>query len=205
MRNATGMYGMPRYAKSCWHALNTFAVIKSFHFVDARARNILSMPWIACGRWLTGFSDWCRAGGLHGHRFPPLLQVRRQPGAGQTDGAPRRPLLRVVQGGPHHARDGAGLAQAPRAVPRAHHTEACYDPLNRYNTMEPFTIFAKANLEKRRLNLHEMIKEIKDHHWAFYSFGNPKVCPPLLSSQLAPALEGDLLKFQCPPERAVGF
>jgi hypothetical protein len=45
----------------------------------------------------------------------------------------------------------------------------------RYDRLEPYTIFVKANLEKRRLNLSEMIKIIDDKHWGFISFGNPKV------------------------------
>jgi hypothetical protein len=55
---------------------------------------------------------------------------------------------------------------------------------NRYDVLEPWTIFCKANLEARRLNLREMVREVIDGQWAFYSFGNPKVKEdPLRSSE----------------------
>eukprot|EP00873_Tetraselmis_striata_P017889 jgi/Tetstr1/438153/TSEL_026756.t1 len=44
-----------------------------------------------------------------------------------------------------------------------------------YDRLEPYTIFVKANLEKRRLSLGEMVNIIDDKHWGFISFGNPKI------------------------------
>eukprot|EP00873_Tetraselmis_striata_P025989 jgi/Tetstr1/446253/TSEL_033797.t1 len=50
-----------------------------------------------------------------------------------------------------------------------------YHLYSKYDRLEPYTIFVKANLEKRRLSLGEMVNIIDDKHWGFISFGNPKI------------------------------
>ena len=64
-----------------------------------------------------------------------------------------------------------------RVISRFPYFEPICGLASRYDSLEPWTIFCKANLEKRRLNLREMVREIIDSKWAFYSFGNPKVRP----------------------------
>eukprot|EP00873_Tetraselmis_striata_P025961 jgi/Tetstr1/446225/TSEL_033769.t1 len=56
-----------------------------------------------------------------------------------------------------------------------HHAQYLQHIITRYDRLEPYTIFVKANLEKRRLSLGEMVNIIDDKHWGFISFGNPKV------------------------------
>eukprot|EP00873_Tetraselmis_striata_P023808 jgi/Tetstr1/444072/TSEL_003312.t1 len=56
-----------------------------------------------------------------------------------------------------------------------HHAQYLQHIITRYDRLEPYTIFVKANLEKRRLSLGEMVNIIDDNHWGFISFGNPKI------------------------------
>jgi len=56
-----------------------------------------------------------------------------------------------------------------------HHAQYLQHIITRYDRLEPYTIFVKANLEKRRLSLGEMVNIIDDKQWGFISFGNPKI------------------------------
>uniref|UniRef100_A0A061S5E4 Uncharacterized protein n=1 Tax=Tetraselmis sp. GSL018 TaxID=582737 RepID=A0A061S5E4_9CHLO len=56
-----------------------------------------------------------------------------------------------------------------------HHAEYLEHIITRYSELEPWTMFVKANLEKRRLNLGDMVSQLLENKWGFYSFGNPKI------------------------------
>lgn len=46
---------------------------------------------------------------------------------------------------------------------------------DRYDSLEPWTIFIKANFHRRRLSVTDMVMDVLSHRWEFKTFGGPKV------------------------------